>query len=280
MKIVVTGAKGNIGSVVVEYARSQGAQVLGVDNVGRGDGLGTYIAADLTDLGSCYDVVHGADALINLAAIPDSKMFPNAQTFMTNIAITYNVFLAAAHLGVPRVVWASSIQVNHTVPPHRPVRYRYFPLDEDHPVDPQSDYALSKHAGEMIADHFARDFGLTIVSLRFTDVVTVQRWPRLPEPIPPDERYPLPHYVHIHDCARACYLAATASLPAGSHTVAFIAARDTHVDLPSRELIARYYPDAELRADIQGYDALISGKRAEEAFGFIPKFSCRSGALA
>lgn len=104
MKIVVTGSKGNIGSAVVDYARGQGAHVLGVDNVGRGDGLGNYIAADLIDLGSCYDVVRGADAVINLSAIPDSKMFPNAQTFMTNVAITCNVFLAAAHLGVPRVV--------------------------------------------------------------------------------------------------------------------------------------------------------------------------------
>ena len=276
MKIVVTGSKGNIGSAVVDYARSQRAHVLGVDNVGRGDGLGNYIAADLTDLGSCYDVVRGADAVINLAAIPDSKMFPNAQTFMTNVAITYNVFLAAAHLGVKRVVWASSIQVNHTVPPHRPVRYRYFPLDEDHPVDPQSDYALSKYVGEVIADAFARDFGLTTVSLRFTDVVTLQRWPTLPAPVDLGTQYPLPHYVHIHDCARACYLASTAPLPPGSHTVAFIAARDTHIDMPSRELAQRYYPDAELRADIQDHDALISGKRAEEAFGFVPQFSCRS----
>jgi len=276
MKIVITGSKGNIGSAVVDYARSQGARVLGVDNVGRGDVTSSYIAADLTDLGSCYDVVRGADAVINLAAIPDSRMFPNAQTFMTNIAITYNVFLAAAHLGVGRVVWASSIQVNHTVPPHRPVRYRYFPLDEDHPVDPQSDYALSKYVGEVIADAFARDFGLTTVSLRFTDVVTLQRWPTLPAPVDLGTQYPLPHYVHIHDCARACYLASTAPLPPGSHTVAFIAARDTHIDMPSCELAQRYYPDAELRADVQGHDALISGKRAEEAFGFVPQFSCRS----
>jgi nucleoside-diphosphate-sugar epimerase len=276
MKIVVTGAKGNIGSVVADYARSQGAQVLGVDNVGRGSWRERYIAADLSDVGNCYDVLRGADAVINLAAIPDSGMFPNAQTFQTNIAITYNVFLAAAHLGVPRVVWASSIQVNHTVPAHRPVRYQYFPLDEAHPVDPQSEYALSKYLGEQIAEYFARDYGLTTVSLRFTDVVTVERWPSLPAAIPPDARYPIPHYVHIHDCARACYLAATASLPPGSHTVAFIAARDTHVDMPSRDLIQRYYPDAELRADIQGYQALISGKRAEEAFGFVPHYSCRS----
>jgi len=276
MKIVVTGAKGRIGAVLVDYARSQGAQVLGVDSVGRGSWREQYIAADLTDTGSCYDVLRGADAVINLAAIADSGMFPNAHTFQTNMAITYNVFLAAAHLGVPRVVWASSIQVNHTVPAHRPVRYQYFPLDEAHPVDPQSEYALSKYLGEQIAEYFARDYGLTTVSLRFTDVVTVERWPSLPQAIPPDLRYPIPHYVHIHDCARACYLAATAPLPAGSHTLAFIAARDTHVDMPSRELIARYYPHAELRADIQGYQALISGRRAEEAFGFVPQYSCRS----
>ena len=38
MKIVVTGAKGRIGAVLVDYARSQGAQVLGVDSVVAGAG--------------------------------------------------------------------------------------------------------------------------------------------------------------------------------------------------------------------------------------------------
>lgn len=152
MKLVVTGAKGTIGQAVVRYALSQGAQVLAVDNVGRGDGEGHYLAADLTDLGQCCEVLQGADAVINLAAISAALQRPSAQTLMTNVAITYNVCMAAALVGVQRVVWASSVQVFHSYPTLRRAQYRYFPVDEDHPNDPQNAYALSKVLGEQIAE--------------------------------------------------------------------------------------------------------------------------------
>ena len=67
-RIVVTGSKGLVGSHTFDYAKAQGADVLGVDIVGRGN-LTDYISADLTDLGQVFDVLHGADAVIHLAAI-------------------------------------------------------------------------------------------------------------------------------------------------------------------------------------------------------------------
>ncbi len=257
----------------MEYARGQGAEVFGSDIVGVGNKV-DYIHADLTDLGQAYDAIYGADAIIHLGAIVDSGMFTDARTFLTNTASTYHVFLAAARLGVRRVVWASSVQVNHTVPAQR-CPYRYFPLDEDHPVDPQSDYALSKYVGEVAADYFARNFGLTIVSLRFTYVVPLSHWAELPMKEGFGGRFPLPHYVHIHDAARACYLAAAAPLPPGSHTVALITARDTFVDMPTAQFLDRYYPDVERRKTFEGYESLISGARAEAAFGFVAQHSCR-----
>jgi nucleoside-diphosphate-sugar epimerase len=273
MKLIVTGAKGRIGARVIAYARQHGIDAFGVDNVGTGARGSSYLSADLTDLGNCYAALHGGDAVINLAAIPDSEMFPSGQTFMTNTAITYNVYLAAMHLGIKRVIFASSVQVNHTV--SKPIHYRYFPIDEEHPVDPQSDYALSKYVGEVIGANFAKVYGMQCVSLRFTDVVTQERWAGYPRETPPEWGMPLPHYVHIDDCARACVLAATADLPPASHTVAFITAQDTSLKLPSLEVAKRYYPDAEIRGQLPGFASMMSGERAKQAFGFVAEYSCR-----
>lgn len=274
MKLVVTGAKGTIGQAVVRYALSQGAQVLAVDNVGRGDGEGHYLAADLTDLGQCCEVLQGADAVINLAAISAALQRPSAQTLMTNVAITYNVCMAAALVGVQRVVWASSVQVFHSYPTLRRAQYRYFPVDEDHPNDPQNAYALSKVLGEQIAEYFAHQHGLTTLSLRLPEVVPPEMWSELPRPIEPWEHSPLPHYVHLEDCARACYLAATVPLPPATHHVLLITAEDTSADQPTLSIIQRYYPDAEIRAELPGYTALLSGKRAERLLGFRPQYRC------
>lgn len=276
MKIVVTGAKGTIGQAVARYAAAQGVQVLAVDNVGRGDGEGGYLAADLTDLGQCCEVLHGADAVINLAAVSAALLYPGAQTLMTNVGIAYNVCMAAALVGVPRVVWASSVQVFHSYPTVRRAQYRYFPVDEEHPNDPQNEYALSKVLGEQIAEYFARQHRLTAVSLRLPEVVPPEMWADLPRPIEPWEHSPLPHYVHLEDCARACFLAATVSLPPATHHVVLITAEDTSADIPTRELIQRYYPEAEVRAALPDFASLLSGKRAEVLLGFRAAHRCHA----
>jgi nucleoside-diphosphate-sugar epimerase len=274
LRLVVTGSKGLVGSQVVEYARQQYADVLGVDIVGRGK-FGDHVTADLTDIGQVFEVLHGADAVIHLGAIPAQRFFTAARTFMNNTSSTFNVFLACAQLGIKRVVAASSIQVNHTCTPRTPIRYQYFPFDEEHLVDPQEDYSLSKYAGEICADTFARHYGLTIVSLRFTAVHMPQALYRLDPGQRPDDTRVLYTYVDPRDAARACFLAATASLPENSHTVALITARDHALDMPSQEFARRYYPETEIRPELEGYNSFISGARAEKVLGFAPEFSCR-----
>lgn len=278
MRIVVTGCKGRLGSVVMAYAQAQGADVLGVDNAGMGN-FHDYICADLTDLGQVYDVLHGADAVIHLAAIRDPRLYPAAKTFMTNVGSTYNVFLAASHLGIKRIVAASSIQLTHVVVPRTPLDFQYFPIDEAHPLSPHDDYTLSKEVGERIADAFAQHWGMTTVSLRYAGVVTPDAWPRLPrgKHVRPGVPWPYPHYVHVDDAARCTWLAATVNLPAASHTVAFVTAKDTAIDMSSEEWIATYFPNAERRSAFAGHEALISGVVAAERFGFVAEHTWRNG---
>jgi nucleoside-diphosphate-sugar epimerase len=137
VKLVITGSKGLMGSHAVEYAKQQkGVEVLGVDVVGMGN---------------------------------------RRDYFVTNIGSTWNVFEACARLGIKRVVSASSVQVNRTVTIRTPLEYQYLPLDETHPADPQDDYSASKYLGEQLAGMFSTHYGLTIVSLRFTMVLTPEQ---------------------------------------------------------------------------------------------------------
>jgi nucleoside-diphosphate-sugar epimerase len=277
MKLVITGCKGRLGSVVMSYAQTQGAQVLGVDNAGIGNFHDT-ISADMTDLGQVYDVLHGADAVIHLAAIRDPRLHPAAKTFMTNVGSTYNVFLAASHLGIKRIVVASSIQLSHVVSPRTPLHFKYFPIDEAHPLSPHDDYTLSKEVGERIADAFAQHWGMTVVSLRYTGVVTHDNWSKLPrgKHVRPGVPWPYPHYVHVDDAARCTWLAATAELPPASHTVAFVTAADTAIDMPSEEWIATYFPHAERRVAFTAHESLVSGAAAAETLGFVAEHSWRT----
>jgi nucleoside-diphosphate-sugar epimerase len=276
MKLVITGSKGMIGSFATEYAAARpGVEVFGVDTVGFGSLAARYLRADLTDYGQTVAALAGADAVIHLAAIRDSAMIPPAETFATNVNSTFNVLQAAVQLGIKRVVLASTIQVTRTVHMQNDTRYRYLPVDEAHEVDPQTDYALSKQVGEVCGEMFARHFGLSVVSLRFTAITHPDNikanypWPAAREP-----HWAMYAYCDVRDAARCAYLAATATLPARRHLVAFVVAKDTMVNTPSAEIAQRYFPDAENRG-LQGFDSLISGKRAQELFGFVPEFGCR-----
>jgi nucleoside-diphosphate-sugar epimerase len=275
MRIVVTGSKGRLGSAVVEYAKAQSGDVLGVDQFGVGNHL-DYITADLTDLGQVYDVLNGADAVIHLAAIPHARWFTSARTLHNNVTSGYNVLLAAQHLGIQRVVMASSIQVMHRAGYRARARFQYLPLDEAHPPDPKDEYGLSKLMLEQAAEMFARHYGLTTVSLRYVWVCPAEDWHTLPQPPPPDDAIdPLPFCVHSEDAARAAWLAATAPLPASSHTVAFIAAPDIRFDMDTAEFVRRFYPDVPLRAAFRARETIVNLKRAEEALGFVPRYTCQ-----
>jgi nucleoside-diphosphate-sugar epimerase len=276
VRIVITGARGRLGRYAAEFARGQGAEVLGVDLPSAQHGAAVpALNADLTDLGQTYDALYGADAVIHLAAIPAQRIYPSAHTFLTNVGTTWNVFEAAARLGVPRVVAASSIQVIATARPRSPLRYRYLPLDEAHPADPQDDYGLSKLAGEQCATMFAAHWGLSAVSFRFPWITMPEQLAELPRRETPQMQRSLYAYLDVRDAARACYLAATAQLPPRSHNVLYAAARETTLDMLTRDYVRLAFPEAELRAELEGYATLLDCARAKELIGFEPEYSFR-----
>ncbi len=105
-RVVVTGSEGKAGRHVVSHLKAEGYEVLRVDLAAPLDAADHSVRrADLTDLGQTMEVLHGADGVVHLAAIPAPYMVTDAETFRINTISTYNVFSAAATLGLRRVVW-------------------------------------------------------------------------------------------------------------------------------------------------------------------------------
>jgi hypothetical protein len=57
--------------------------------------------------------------------------------------------------------------------------------------------------------------------------------------------------------------------------VFIVAAADTVMSRPSRELMAEVYPDVELRGEIGEFDTLLSIAKARRLLGYEPAFSWR-----
>jgi nucleoside-diphosphate-sugar epimerase len=184
--VAVTGANGKTGRGVVEYLLAQGYQVRPVDVTGTPGDRGHFgtlglslLHADLTDFGDTVDALTGVDGVVHLAAIPAPGFVTDARTLHANTAMSGNVFLAAAKLGLGRVVWASS-ETSLGLPfgPQSPPRY--LPVDEDHYPYPASTYALSKVIGETQARHVSEWSGIPIVALRLSNVHDAGDYPKIP----------------------------------------------------------------------------------------------------
>lgn len=277
MRIVVTGARGRLGAATVTYLNGLGYEVLAVDSIPATSvepGV-SYLRVDLRDAGEVYDVVDGADVVIHLAAIAAQRIYTSGHTFFNNVGMTWNILEASARLKVPRVVVASSLQVNHTVTPRTPITYDYFPVDEDHPVSPQDDYGLSKYVGEICANTFSTHWGLTVASLRFPLIAAPEHYNQMPLMDMDVPFGALFAYVHQDDAVRGCHLAATAPLPPRSHTVFMMAARDSSLGLPTRAYLARHFSGATVRPHLAEFGSTIDSSRAERLLGWVPQISVK-----
>ena len=272
MKVVVTGGSGKAGRYVTADLREQGHQVLNVDRVPAGSAHGLSVLAELTDYGQARELIDGAEAVVHLAAIPAPGIRSEAETFRVNTLSTYNVFAAAVAAGAHRVVWASSetvLGLPFDTPPG------FAPIDESIDPRPESSYALSKLAGELMAEQFARRSGNVFVGLRFSNIMEPADYQTFPGfwDKPLLRKWNLWGYVDARDVAQAVRRSLTANL--GAAEVYIIAAADTVMRQPSAELMAAVYPQVPLRRTLQGTETLLAIDRARNVLGYQPEHSWR-----
>ncbi|MBI5928327.1 MAG: NAD(P)-dependent oxidoreductase [Chloroflexi bacterium] len=272
-KVVVTGGSGKAGRAVVRDLLEHGYEVLNADVLPSTDAVAPFLRTDFTDLGQTIEALQGTDAVVHLAAIPAPGLSTPEVTFRTNITSTYNIFSAATTLGLERVVWASS-ETTLGLPFDR-VQPAYAPIDEAHPLYPESSYAISKVLGEELARQFSRWSGLPIIGLRFSNVMEPHDYQRFPS-FWGDARlrkWNLWGYVDAHDVAQSCRLGLTAEIQGAEAYI--IAAADTVMNRPNRELMAEVFPDVPLQEGIGDFETLLSIQKARQQLGYTPQYSWR-----
>ena len=244
MRVVVTGASGKAGRAVVRDLVEHEHDVLGVDQVSPTESPAKSLLADLTDFGETVGCLAGVDAVVHLAAIPAPGIRTEEATFRTNMLSTYNVFEAARVLGLQRVVWASSETILGL--PFEREQPAYAPIDEEHPPRPESSYALSKLLAEELGRQLHRWSATPHVALRFSNIMEPADYERFPSfwPDATLRRWNLWGYVDARDVAQSCRLALEADVGA-EHFI--VAAADTVMNRPSRELMAEVYPSVPYR---------------------------------
>jgi nucleoside-diphosphate-sugar epimerase len=246
--------------------------VLAVDVVSPSEPPPAFLLADLTDFGQTVECLAGVEAVVHLAAIPAPGIHTEAATFRTNILSSYNVFEAARLLGLQRVVWASSETVFGL--PFEREQPAYAPIDEEHPAYPESSYALSKLLTEELGRQLCRRSGAPYVALRFSNIMQPEEYERFPSfwRDATLRRWNLWGYVDARDVAQSCRLALEADVGA-EHFI--VAAADTVMNRPSRELIAEVYPSVPYRRTTGDFDTLLSIDKARKLLGYQPVWSWR-----
>ena len=278
MKIAVTGGSGKAGRAVVRDLLGHGHDVLNVDLVPSRDDAAPFLPADLTDYGQALEALSGAEvlpgveAVVHLAAIPAPDKATPDVVFRMNITSTHTVLPAAWPVGLKRVVWASSetaLGLPFDTPPE------YAPVDEEHPLRPESSYALSKVLGEEMARQFSRWSGIPIVGLRFSNVMEREDYQQFPSywDDPRLRKWNLWGYVDESHVAQSCRLALEADITGAEAFV--IAAGDTVMQRPSRDLMAEVFPGVPVRGGVDGHDTLLGIDKARRVLGYSPDFTWR-----
>jgi UDP-glucose 4-epimerase len=283
MRILVTGARGKVGSATVAALLDAGHDVTALD-IGAPvfeapePGAPAYYQADLAEAGDAFAAVRGHDAVIHSAAIPEPTRNPPHVVFRNNLMATFNVIEAAVRFGVPRVVNVSSETVPGFFFPERPFLPDYAPVDEEHPIRPQDPYALAKHFGEQLMDAAVRRSDVTGVSIRPSWVQWEGNYARNLSPALRDpENSPsasLWAYIDVYDLADALRLAAESDLD--THEVFYIASPDNLGNRPLGELLRHHHGDEIELRELAHPDAPgLSIEKAKRLLKYDPQRSWR-----
>ena len=277
--IVVTGAAGRLGRLVVRRLVDRGYQVLATDRVAFDESPAEFIRNDLGDPRRVGEMLDTAEGVIHMAAIPGPTSEEPRQIFDNNVRSTFNVLMAAEELNIRRVVFSSSAFGMGWA--HDPGAFvpLYLPLDEEHPMMPFEPYGLSKQIGECIGAMVARRSLTSVVSLRFTNVVWPEVLAEFPWPAPTPEKprtLVMWAYADPDDVAEAHVLALHAGLT--GHEAFMLAQPTTRFKESTAELIElNFGSKVEIRGELKGNASVISTEKARRKLGWMPRAGWSEG---
>ncbi len=179
MKVLVTGGAGFIGSHLVDALIDRGHQVVVADNLATGFIDNVNPAAKFYQMNICDRklakvfqqerpeiVNHHAAQMIIQRSVED-PVFDARE----NILGSLNVILNCIRFGISKLIYASSGGAIYGEP-------KYLPVDEGHPINPVSEYGISKHTVEHYLYLYGLRNGLNYVVLRYPNVYGPRQNPR------------------------------------------------------------------------------------------------------
>lgn len=286
MRVAVTGGSGAIGRYVCDEYAKVGHEVVSLDQMPPPSQSVGFVRVNLGDLDAARAALAGFDLVVHLAAIPDPYNDPAMQVITVNTAINYAVFEAVRHNQIPRIIYGCSDSSTGFGIHNAPLKPRYVPLDEAHPLWPHESYSLSKHFGERMAEGYAAAYGIEAISLRY-NWVWVARWRQKAAQIVADNRAGvfdpatawLGGYISVRDVARACLAAANYRFPPSQeipYEAFFLTAANTSYAIPTLDLLRAIYGELPPQKDVAyfanaPFATVFDIRKAEQLLGWTPR---------
>jgi UDP-glucose 4-epimerase len=160
-KIVITGYDGFVGSHLVDTLL-QKYNMVGISNTSATKQNTLQIRKDIRNI-TAKDLPKNIYCIIHLAALTDVVYCHDhpVDCYDVNVKGTQNVLEIARKID-SKFIFASTSHV-YGIP-------QKLPIKEDHPKNPASIYSASKLAGEIIAESYARSYGMDVTILRLFSV--------------------------------------------------------------------------------------------------------------
>ena len=200
-RLLLTGAAGTLGRVLrprlgtlCEHLRLSDRADLGAAAPGE-----ELHPAALEDRAAVLALLDGVDAVVHFGGVSTEAAFD--PILQANIVGVFNLYEAARHHGVRRIVFASS---NHVVGFYRQSEV----IDSHAPPRPDTLYGVSKAFGENLSRMYFERYGIQTVCLRIGSAT--------PEPL---NRRMLASWLSHDDLERLVVASLTA--PCAEHTVIF-----------------------------------------------------------
>ena len=193
MNILITSATSELGQELAAALRGE-HEIRLTDSIT----IDTDLEFTVSDLGHCEstnDLVREIDAIVHLATPPANSVASDHIDHHTRC--TYNLLMAAAEENVPRLIYASTLDLLEAYAPNLTVTERWRPRPSPKPP------ILARHLGEMVCREFVREHLIQVICLRLGKIVR--------EADVNDAEFD-PTWVEIRDVAQAFNRALTAEL--------------------------------------------------------------------